>query len=444
MLGVVQELTPVKTPQTSSRMQSLAERAQAVSPGGVETAFRNLGFPFVVSKAEGARFWDADGKAYLDFHAAFGPILLGHRHPAVEKAVQQAMQSTDPIGAGISEMEILAAEKVRQHVSSAERVLLCNSGSEATYNAIRLARRVTGRPDILKFQGCYHGWYDAVALNVSSPAGKLGQKDSLTRGALEETQAHTHVCRFNDLADVERVLQAHPGRVAALLVEPVAHNVGCLMPQPGFLEGLRRLCDREGIVLVFDEVITGFRHALGGYQSIAGVLPDLTCLAKAMANGYPCAALAGKAAWMDHFSTRPGGDVLFAGTYNGHPHAMAACLATIGALESGEVHRHLFKLGDRMRAGLRAIFQEAGIPAQVAGFGSIFVPYFLEGEVRNYDDVLRHDSAADLKWRKALIEDGIFVLPKEGKRCVLNASHSVDDVDRFLETARSIVKKGLA
>jgi len=421
--------------------EDLVRRAEKVTPGGVHTSLRNLGFPLAITRAEGGKFWDADGKEYFDFHGAFGPILLGHRHPEVTARVREATDRIDLMGTGITALEVEAAELIAKHVPSARKVLFCNSGSEATFHAIRLARAVTGRPGLIKFQGCYHGIHDSVAMNVISPAEKIGKKDPLSAGMMDAAIAETHVCRFNDLSDVERTVRENPGRIAAVILEPIPHNVGCIMPEGEFLSGLRSLCDKEGIVLIFDEVITGFRHHLGGYQAICGVMPDLTTMGKAMANGYPCAAVGGKAELMDRFNTKPGGDVFFAGTFNGHAAAMAACVATIRLLESGDVHRRIFRLGHMMRQGLEDIFKEAGIPAVVAGFGSVFVPYFMQGSIRSYEDLLRNDAGVFVDTRMEAMKEGVFMLPMNLKRCAVCAAHAADDIARALDAIQRAVKR---
>lgn len=282
--------------------QALVERAQRVLPGGLNSVNRALPWPLAFVGAQGAYLTDADGKQYLDYHAAFGPFILGHNHPRVNAAVKAAMDKVDLIGAGVTDLEVELAEKICQHVPCAERVMLANSGSEATFYALRLARAVTGRKKIVKFQGAYHGWHDAVLMNVISPPEKIGQKDPLSLGMLPEVIDQTLVMPFNDVEAINELMLQQADEIAAILVEIIPHNIGIVMPRPEFLRALRELCTRHGTVLIYDEVITGFRHALGGYQQICGVLPDLATFAKAMANGYPIAALAGKAELMERFA----------------------------------------------------------------------------------------------------------------------------------------------
>src|SRR3954469_20890331 len=302
----------------SPASSDLLDEAAEVIPGGVNTCRRRSDPRLCFARGDGAYLWDLEGRRYLDYHAAYGAILLGHSHPAVTARVATAIEERVLFGVGVTEAEVALARKIVAHVPSAEQVVVCNSGSEATYHAIRLARGVTGRETIVKFQGCYDGFHDYVLRNVMSTPELVGRRDPQSKGMLDAAIDATLVCRFNDLADVETTLRAHPESIAAIVVEPVAHNSPGLLPRPGFLEGLRALCSREGIVLIFDEVITGFRHALGGYQSICGVTPDLTTLGKAIANGFPLAAIAGRRALMEHFNTTADGDVHFGGTYNGN------------------------------------------------------------------------------------------------------------------------------
>lgn len=420
----------------------LVERARRVLPLGVSSSNRVLPWPAAFVRAEGAYLTDADGRRYLDYHGAFGPLILGHNHPRVNAAVAAVLGRLDIVGAGVSDLEVELAETLTRHVPSAERVLFLNSGTEATYMAIRLARAVTGRNRLIKFQGTYHGWHDAVLMNVASPAEKVGRHDPLSKGMLPEVIDQTLVLPFNDTEAVAATLEQQADHIAAIIVEVIPHNVGCVLPRRDFLQALRDLCTRYGIVLIFDEVITGFRHAVGGYQSLVGITPDLTTFAKAMANGYPIAALVGQAAFMDHL--RPG-EVLFAGTYNGHPVGVTAALATIAELESGAVHAHCATLAAQVADGLTAIAQELGIPLHVARFGSVFVPYFMEpGLIESYTDLLRNNTARDVWFRKTMGEHGIFMIPMAMRRNHLSAAHTAEDVARTLDVARTVLKQAPA
>ena len=421
----------------------LAARAAAVIPGGVNSGQRRVpGLEDLVVRAtSGATFTDAEGRTYTDYHAAFGPPLLGHNDPDVDAAVAATARSVGLMGVGVTPVEIELAERLCALVPSVERVLLTETGSEATFHAIRVARAATGRRHVIKFQGCYHGWHDAVAMNVISLPENVGRRDPLSKGVLPEVTEATIVCRFNDAEDVERALTEHD--VAAIILEPIPHNIGAVLPEDGFLERLRELATKHGTVLVFDEVITGFRHALGGFQSIAGVTPDLTTLGKAMGNGWPISALGGSAELMDMFSTTPGRPAFFAGTFNGHPPTAAAALATIEKLQREPVHEHVFSLGERTRRGLEELYGRLEIPAVVSGFGSVFLTYFLEGPVRSYDDLLTNDVELFVGYRRELMKEGIFELPLNLKRSHFSYAHTDADVDRLLEATEVAVTRFL-
>jgi len=423
---------------------TVSERAVRVIPGGVNSGQRRIeGLEgLVIAATSGATFTDGAGRTYTDYHAAFGPPLLGHNHPDVDAAVAETARTVGLMGVGVSEVEVELAERLVDLVPSIEKVLLTETGSEATFHAIRVARAATGRRHIVKFQGCYHGWHDSVAMNVISPAEKVGGKDPMSQGIFPEVLDATIVCRFNDAEDVERALSEHD--VAAIILEPIPHNIGAVLPKPGFLERLRELATRHGTVLVFDEVITGFRHHLGGYQTVAGVTPDLTTLGKAMGNGWPISALGGKAELMELFSTTPGRPALFAGTFNGHPPTAAAAVATIDKLRSEPVHEHVFRLGGRARAGLRELYARLGVPVVVSGFGAVFVTYFLEGPVESYDDLLANDVDLFVGYRRELMSRGIFELPLNLKRSHFSYAHTGDDVDRLIEATEAAVTTVLA
>jgi glutamate-1-semialdehyde 2,1-aminomutase len=421
----------------------LLDQAADVIPGGVNTCRRRSDPRICIRRGAGAYIEDLDGRRYLDYHAAYGAIFLGHSHPAVVERVSRAMRETVLFGVGVTEAEVALARAIVRHVPSAEQVVVCNSGSEATYHAIRLARGITGREKIVKFQGCYNGFHDYVLRNVLSAPEGVGARDPHSKGMLDAAIDATVVCRFNDLADVRAAFERHDGEIAAIVVEPIAHNSPGLLPQAGFLPGLRELCDDTGALLIFDEVITGFRHHVGGYQAIAGVVPDLTTLGKAIANGFPIAAIAGGRRHLERFTTNPDGDVHFGGTYNGNAIGVEAALATIEQLEDGRVHEHVFALGDRMRDGLAAIAERAGIPAVVGGFGSLFVLCFMEGPLTSYEDVLRNDTDLFMRYRRALIARGVFEMPESLGRSHISAAHTADDIDRSLEIAEQALRAAL-
>lgn len=412
-------------------------------PGGVNSGQRCVpGIEgLVVASTAGATFTDVAGQVYTDYHAAFGPPLLGHNDPDVNRAVFEAARSCDLMGVGVTEREVELAELLIDHVPAIEQVLLTATGSEATFQALRLARAVTGHKYVIKFQGCYHGWHDTVAMNVISAPEMVGRKDPLSKGILPEVLDRTIVLPFNDLESVRQAVDAHEGDIAAVIIEPIPHNIGAVLPQPGFLSGLRKICSDKGIVLIFDEVITGFRHGVGGYQAVVDVTPDITTLGKAMANGYPISAVGGRADLMNEFSSRPGGSAFFAGTFNGHPAMVAAAVATIRKLLEEPVHEHVFRLGERARANLTDLYRAIGVNAVVSGFGSIFVSYFLDGPVNNYTDLLRNDVNLFVGYRRQLLDEGIFELPLNLKRSHISYAHTDDDIDNLIAgTERAVLR----
>ncbi|HLS73054.1 MAG TPA: aspartate aminotransferase family protein [Actinomycetaceae bacterium] len=424
----------------TSVSRQLAERAERIIPGGVNSATRAIGAPWAWSSAQGATITDLDGRSYTDYHAAFGAILLGHSDERVNTAVSRAMADIDLVGVGTTELEVEAAELIVDAIPSAEMVITTMSGSESTFQAVRLARGATGRPYILKFQGCFHGSYDAIARNVISPPELAWKRDPNSSGILDDAIDHTLIAEFNDLASVQELFDRHPEQIAAVILEPVPHNVGALLPEQSFLEGLREITREHGSVLIFDEVITGFRHALGGYQEICGVTPDLTTFGKAMGNGFPVAGLAGSAEVMGNF-TPAGGSVMLAGTFNGNTASMAAAIATISVLKDPELdfYGHVHRLGDRMRTGLQSITDELGIAAHITGLGSVFIPYFLEGEVRGYRDLLRNDDEAYAGFHRRMIEKGSFMYPMALKRNHISLAHTEVEIDRTLAQAREVL-----
>lgn len=418
------------------------DRAQAAIPGGVNSGQRLVpGLEdLVVTSTKGATFTDSQGRCFTDFHAAFGPPLLGHNDPDVTAAVVAALQSTDLAGVGVTEGEVQLAETMVELVPSVEKLLVTSTGSEATFHALRVARAATGRRLVVKFQGCYHGWHDAVSLNVISTRDKVGDRDPISAGILPDVLEATLVLEFNNVKQVRDAFAADGADIAAVILEPIPHNIGAVLPTDEFLKTLRELCTQHGTVLVFDEVITGMRHALGGYQSICGVTPDLTTFGKAMGNGVPIGALGGRADLMDMFSSRPGGSAFFAGTYNGHPAVIAAALASIKKIRTEPVHEHVFRLGDKVRSGLTEVCSRLGVPAVVTGYGSVFVTYFMEGGLpASYTDLLANDAAMFVGYRRNLLEAGFFELPLNLKRSHISYAHTDDDIDRYLEAVEPAI-----
>jgi glutamate-1-semialdehyde 2,1-aminomutase len=422
--------------------REIFDQAMEVTPGGVNTTIRQTGLPLVFTKAKGSYITDADGRRYLDYHAAFGAIVLGHGDERVDRAATASLSEIDLVGVGTTVQEVNLAKKIIEHVPSAERVHICVTGTEATFHAIRVSRAFTGRRKIIKFQGCFHGGHDYLLMNVISKPELVGHKDPGSAGMLPETIEETLIAEFNDLESVERLYRQYPDQIAAVILEPIPHNIGAVLPVPGFLEGLRAITSEHGSVLIFDEVITGFRHGLGGIQGLAGVTPDLTTMGKAMANGYPIAALAGKKSIMERFATA-GGDVFFAGTYNAHPLCTTAALETISIFEEGDAYRHMFALGDELRAGLGDILERFGIPAQVSGFGSVWVVYFIDQAlpIRNYTDLLQNNNDRYVRFHKGMVDRDIFMLPMSLKRNHISASHTREDIARTLEAAEATLKE---
>lgn len=427
----------------STKGRALHELASSLIPGGVNSAARNIGSPFAFSAADGAYLWDVDGRRYVDYHAAFGAILLGHNSPIVHEALLEALNGIDLVGLGITELEIEFAKLVVELIPSAERVIATVSGTEATSQAIRLARAATGRPLIIKFQGCYHGWQDSVARNVISCPERAYGHDPISAGILDSALDATLVAEFNDLESVRVLFEEHPDEVACVILEPMPQSAGCLVPEQSFLEGLREMTASTGSLLVFDEIVTGFRHALGGIQEITGVTPDLTAFGKAVGNGVPVAGLGGRAELMERFTSVPGGDVLLMGTFNGSPISMAAAVATMTYLRDHRenVYEHLFSMGGQIRSGLDELVTRFELPAQVAGYGSTFTLYFLEGPVRGYRDLLRNDHEAHVTFCRRMLEEGALLLPLTLKRNHISLAHTQTDVDFTLEAAERVLRE---
>jgi glutamate-1-semialdehyde 2,1-aminomutase len=428
--------------------QSFGDRARAVIPGGVNSGQRQipgLG-DIVITATNGARITDVDGRTYTDYHAAFGPALLGYHDPDVDRALAEGLRTgPDHPGVGVTPAEVELAEEIVKLVPSIEKVLLTSTGSEATFHSLRVARAVTGRRLVVKFQGCYHGWHDSVSLNVISSPEKVGTQDPVSRGILPEVLDATLVLPFNDSEAVRRCFAEHGADIAGVILELIPHNVGCLLPEEEFLRTLREETTKAGAILIFDEVITGFRHSLGGYQSIVGVQPDLTTLGKALGNGYPIAAIGGRADLMDQFSTIPGAPVFFAGTYNGHPAVVNAALAALHKLQTEPVHEHVFRLGDLARTGLREVFADLGVPAVPTGFGSVFLTYFMDGPApKTYADLLANDTSLFVGYRRRLRDQGVFELPLNLKRSHVSYAHTEADIDQLLTATRTAMQQTLA
>ncbi len=413
----------------------LMERAKKVIPGGVNSSVRKIAPSFGWKTAKGAYLWDMDGNKYVDCNAAWASCILGHRYDEVDDAVIAAIKDCDLIGLGTTLYETELAELIVKNIPCAEKVLYSTCGSEATYHAVRLSRSITGKTKIIKFQGAYHGWHDYVLRNTYGKKEKMYTRDLGSTGMLDSAIDQTIICRYNDLEDVEAKMKANEGQIAALLVEPVAYNLGCVTPDDGFLKGLRKLCDEYGIMLVFDEIITGLRVGMHGYQGICGVTPDLCTLGKAIGNTYPIAVVAGPAKYMDMFNTSESGTVAYGGTFNGSPFAMAACIKTMEILERDHVHEYLYNLGDYLRKGLNEIFERMGFEAEMSGYGSISIPLFAKGPFRCQDDIAKADMAKAVEFRKGLVKRGYYIVPSDVKRLCLMYSHTKEDIDGLFQAA---------
>lgn len=421
----------------NSKSEKLFERARRVAPSGVHSDFRHA-FPVFFESANGSRIVDVDGNAFIDYHNAFGAILLGHRNPKVMNAVKDQLERGDLWGMGSNELELAVAEKIVQNVPSADKVRFCNSGSEATYHAIRIARAYTGKRKIIKFEGSYNGWHDYLDIGVFPPIDLITKNSPNSAGVLKEASEQTVVVPYNDIPAFEKAVREHESDIAAVIVEPILHSCGCILPNDGFLESIREITKKHSIVLIFDEVITGFRHALGGAQALLKVTPDLTVFAKAIANGFPAAAVCGEEDLMNQIE--PIGDVHMAGTFSGHPVSMAAAKATIEQLEGGEVHETLEQSGQLLQKALTEIIREENIPAKVSRFRSVFAIYFTGKRIENYRD-LKANNNEDLfeVYSQKMRENGIFIPPQAYKRSHITAAHSIDDLKATVNAARVVL-----
>ena len=419
-------------------------------PGGISSVNRSIDPAITFVKGEGAYLWDSEAKRYIDYHAGFAPYFLGHNFAPINQAAAAALGDGDSLfGAGPSIAEGRLAQLICENVPAAEKITLLNTGSEATSLAIRIGRAVTRRSHIIVMQGGYNGNHDELACNVFNTLADIGPRVSPGEYPLKPlgagttiTQTHfTHAVNYNDLESVRYVCRRFP--VAALITEPLLQNIGVVRPQPGFLEGLRDLADEFGFLLVFDEVKTGFRHAVGGYAEISGVKPDLVVYGKAVANGFPLAVVGGKAEHMDSIiDPDPARRPFVAGTYNGHPVTVAAAIETVRYLVSNRdtLYPRMEALGAQMEAGIMDIFGRRGITACVARQGSAFSFYLMEKPPADLHDIIEgHDFNRDVALRRALIQRGVFFVPIATKQCSLSAAHTEADVTFTLEQFESAV-----
>ena len=422
-----------------TRSETLFQAAQLVMPGGVNSpvrACRAVGtYPRFLSEGKGSRVTDVDGNEYIDLICSWGPLILGHCHQAVEEAVLEVVRHGLSFGAP-TEIEVKMAELVTK-MTGTEMVRMVNSGTEAVMSALRLARGATGRSKIIKFAGCYHGHSDSMLVKAGSGALTGGAPDSA--GVPAEMAADTLTAKYNDAASVRSLLEANPGQVAAVIVEPVAANMGVVPPQPGFLEALRGLCDAYGALLIFDEVITGFRLSAGGAQRHYGVHADLVTYGKIIGGGMPVGAYAGSRKLMEQVS--PLGAVYQAGTLSGNPVAMAAGLAQLEILENNpDIYTALERKGKQLQEGLQEIFGKAKVPAQVNRAGSILTVFFSKTPVTGYDQARACDLERFAKWYRGLLEHGIYAAPSQFEAMFLSAAHQEEDIDAILVAAEEVAK----
>ena len=417
-----------------TRSAELFARALRLIPGGVNSPVRAFkavgGTPLFIARAEGARVWDADGGSYLDYVGSWGPMILGHAFPPVVRAVQEAAQRGTSYGAPC-EAEVELAERVVRLVPSVEKVRFVSSGTEATMSALRLARGFTGRRKILKFEGCYHGHADALLVAAGSGVATLAIPGS--PGVPEGTVGDTLVAPYNDVAAVEQVVRAHGRDLAAVIVEPVAGNMGCVAPQPGYLQALREIAGRAGALLIFDEVMTGFRLAPGGAQELYGIRPDLTCLGKIVGGGLPAAAYGGRAEVMDQVA--PVGPVYQAGTLSGNPLAMVAGAVTLDHLVRPGNYERLETLSARLEAGLREAISDAGAAATVNRVASMMTLFFCPGPVTDYASAKASDTARFGRFFRAMLERGVYLPPAQFEAVFVSLAHSDADI---VETVRAV------
>ena len=424
----------------NEKSHKLFNTAKKYIPGGVNSpvrAFRNVGMePFFVAKAKGSRIYDVDGNSYIDYVLSWGPMILGHAHPAVIKALKAAAAKGTSFGAP-TELEITLAKMVIDAVPSIEMVRMVSSGTEATMSAIRLARGFTGRDSILKFDGGYHGHADSLLVKAGSGAATFGVPDS--PGVPAGLAENTITCPYNDLKAVKAVMEKQGNKIACIIVEPVAGNMGCVPPSAEFLPGLKTLCEKHGALLIIDEVMTGFRVAYGGAQSIYKVKPDLTCLGKVIGGGLPVGAFGGRRDIMEKLS--PLGPVYQAGTLSGNPLAMTAGIETLRLLKRPGVYKTLEKNSKLLSEGLKAEFKKAGVKATFNRVGSMFTTFFTDKAVTDYAGAKTSDTAAFSKYFKLMLAEGVNLAPSQFEAGFLSLAHTETDIDKTIRAAAKALKQ---
>ncbi len=419
------------------RSQKLFNHAQLLIPGGVNSpvrAFKSVGgIPLFFQRGKGAYVWDADGNAYIDYVGSWGPLIAGHAHPDVVKAVENAAQRGLSFGAP-TEIEIEMAELLCRMMPALEQVRLVSSGTEATMSAIRVARGFTGRSKIVKFEGCYHGHADALLVKAGSGALTLGQPSSA--GVPAETTAHTIVLDYNNELAVERCFEQQGSEIAAVIVEPVAGNMNLVVPRPGFLELLRKLCSKHNNLLIFDEVMTGFRVALGGAQALYGIRPDLATLGKVIGGGMPVGAFGGRREVMQQIA--PLGPVYQAGTLSGNPVALAAGLATLKLVQAPGFHEKLAATAHHLCTGLTAAAREHGIGFSAQHVGGMFGVYFRDTPPATYGEVMACDKEMFNRFFHAMLAEGVYLAPSAYEAGFVSSAHGPAEIEKTIRAARSV------
>ncbi len=422
-----------------AKSEQLFAEALKYIPGGVNSpvrAFRAVGGqPFFATQARGARVVDADGNEYIDYVGTWGPAILGHAHPKIIQAIQRVAESGTSFGIP-NPHEVTMAKLICAAVPSVQKVRLCNSGTEATMSAIRLARGFTKREKIVKFEGCYHGHADSLLVKAGSGALTFGHPDSA--GVPAAFTQHTIVVPFNDEAAVRAAFVANAGHIAGIIVEPVPGNAGLYLPKPGYLEFLRQMTRAEGALLIFDEVMTGFRLARGGVQERFGITPDLSCFGKIIGGGLPVGAFGGRAEIMDYLA--PLGPVYQAGTLSGNPLAMVAGITALEELFAGNAYETLEKLGAQLETGMKEAAKAAGVPVQFKRIGSMFCGYFTDQPVDNLADAMHSDRDRFAKYFHGMLNEGVYLAPSQFEAGFISTAHTVADIERTVKAAGKVMK----